>query len=124
MIRLLTSIIAVAASLSLVGCGGFRSYALPVSAAEGPAFFAPIAACASSENLQSVRHSDSLNVKAVPGVWVQYMVQPPAFNMVVVVEDSAGGPEAVAARAAAAKAKGDEIFACAEKVVARHRHSR
>src|SRR5262245_1195092 len=97
------------------GCvAAVHSYSLPLSGADARGYFAPIATCATQRSLQSVKHHDSVNVRAVPGAWVQYMAQNGAFNMVVVVEDGSGGPEAVHRRVAAAKRRGDEIFACAQ----------
>jgi hypothetical protein len=98
----------------LAGCAAVHSYALPLSGAEARAYFDPIAVCASQRNLDNVKHPNSVNVRAVPGAWVQYMVQNGGLNMVIVVDDGSGGPETVRHRSLAAKRRGDEIFACAQ----------
>lgn len=112
--RVLALVAALAVPL-LAGCGAVYSYPLPAPAAGARDLFGPIGQCAAAQNLPSAKHPDSINVNAVPGAWVQYMVQPNGFNMVVVVHDSSGGAQAIGERAAAAKAKGDEIYACAER---------
>jgi hypothetical protein len=99
----------------LGGCvAAVQSYPLPASGDGGRALFASIASCAAAQNLEAVKHPDSVNVRAVPGAWVQYMAQGSGFNMVVVVDDASGGRDAVHRRTAAAKQKGDELHACAE----------
>lgn len=108
------ALVAAAAPL-LAGCGAVYSYPLPASPGDARDMFAPIGQCAAAQNLPSAKHPDSINVNAVPGAWVQYMVQPNGFNMVVVVHDTSGGGPAIGERAAAAKQKGDEIYACAAR---------
>src|SRR5262245_61653748 len=107
----LSSILALATlSAVFAGCGAIHSYPL-VPPPRGPrSAFPGIAACAAAQNLQIAQHPDSVNVQVDPGVWVQFMDQANGFNMVVVVTQSS--PEADA-RARAAKAKGDALYACA-----------
>ncbi len=108
--RLASILVLSALPVVLAGCGGFHSYPL-VPPRDGPrSTFPGIAACAAAQKLQVARHPDSINVQVDPGVWVQLMDQPSGFNMVVVVTQSS--PDADA-RAGAAKAKGDALYACA-----------
>lgn len=116
MIAKKTSLIGAALAIALLtaACGGMHTYPLPVSAANAHRTFAPISACAGRQGYQVALHADSINVRVDPLVWVQFMIQGPAYNMVVVVSGDVPEHER-AARAAAAKAKGDALFACAQK---------
>jgi len=104
---------AVVVVLALGGCVPSQAHPLSVSAKEGRALFSSLAACASARQAEAVQHPDSVNVRAVPGAWAQFMAQGERFQLVVVVEDASGGPQVVQERAAAAKKVGDEIFSCA-----------
>jgi hypothetical protein len=97
----------------LEACGAVQTHPLSVSANDGRALFPSIETCAAERKLEAVKHPDSVNVRAVPGAWAQFMAQGPRFNLVVAVEDQSGGPQAMQERAASAKKVGDEIFACA-----------
>lgn len=101
----------------LAGCSGMASYPLPFSAVDAPRSFAPLRVCASQQGLEAVVHQgSSVNVKIEGGTWVQYMIQNADYNMVVIL--GGGIPEAERAnRMSAAKAKGDELFACAMKLI-------
>ena len=94
------------------GCGGWQSYPLPVSAGEAHHTFAPLAACASQQGFKFVTFPDAVNVRYDGSTWVQFMVQAGAYNMVIIVGTDVPEPERPA-RLGAAKAKGDELFACA-----------
>lgn len=109
-----TSIAFVGLAASALGaCAASQSHPLSVSATEGRALFTSIATCAADRKVEAVQHPDSVNVRATAGAWAQFMAQGSQFNLVVVVDDSTGGPQAMQERAAAAKKTGDEIFACA-----------
>jgi hypothetical protein len=88
----------------LSACAAASSYRLPINGAEAPRYFQPIGVCAGEAGLTSIQHPSSVNVKYNDSVWIQYMVQGEAYNMVVVGEDPA----------LEAKKKGDEIFSCAQ----------
>jgi hypothetical protein len=103
----------VASLFALAGCAPAQTYPLSASADEGRALFPALLSCAADRKLEAVQHPSSVNVRAVPGAWAQFMAQGSAFALVVVVEDTSGGPEGAQQRAASAKSKGDELFACA-----------
>lgn len=109
------SLAAVVASVAIIGCGGVQSYPLPVSADDARYTFAPLKACASQQGLQISEHPDSVNVRYDASTWVQFMIQGPSYNMVVVMMGTSVPEPERPARLAAAKAKGDELFACALK---------
>ena len=107
--------LAISAAAMLGGCGGYQSYRLPVDPITAYSMFPALGGCATARNLQSVEHpapNGSVNVKYDPATWIQYMVQEPAFNMVLLLDKSVPEPERQG-RYQAAKQKGDEIFACA-----------
>jgi hypothetical protein len=107
-ISFLTILLALPAVLA--GCGAIQSYPL-VPPTTGPqSTFPGLVACAARQHYQTAQHSDSVNVQVDPGVWVQFMDQPTGFNMVVLVTEKS--PDADA-RAKAAKAKGNDLYACA-----------
>lgn len=94
------------------GCGTVESYRLSVAADVAPQYFSPIAACADQRKLTVARHPTSIHVASDDATWVQFMIQGASFNMVIVVDGSV--PEDVRpARLKEARAKGEEIFACA-----------
>lgn len=92
-----------------VSCGTTRSYPLNTPAAAAPGYFAPLGACATQKGLTFAQHPSSLNVRFDAQIWIQYMVQGAAFNMVLVMDQSVTDE----AKIGAAKAKGDEIYSCA-----------
>lgn len=97
----------------LSACGTARSHRLPVSATEARSTFAPIASCADGQGLRYVEHPDSVHVKMDDTTWIQYMIQNQQYNMVIIVDDKkVQGPD-LEAKFTAAKAKGDELWACA-----------
>ena len=106
----------VTAGLGLLAaaCGGMYVYPLPISGDVAHGYFAPLAACAGQQGFQVAQHPTSVNVRVEPSIWVQFMVQGAAYNMVVVVSGDVPEPERPA-RAGAAKAKGDALFACAKQ---------
>ncbi|MFO0759470.1 MAG: hypothetical protein U0359_23465 [Byssovorax sp.] len=110
--RLSGLVVALLLGASVAACGGFSSTPLPVGVDKARDTFAPIAACAAKSGFEIAQHPDSVNVQVEPGIWVQYMIQGPSYNMVVVLSGDVPEGER-AARMTAAKKKGDEIFACA-----------
>ena len=100
--------------LLVAACGGTYVYPLPMSGDLARGYFAPLAACAGQQGFQVAQHPTSVNVRVDPSIWVQFMVQGPAYNMVVVLSGDIPEPERPA-RAGAAKAKGDALFACAKQ---------
>jgi hypothetical protein len=103
--------LALGLAMLAVGCGGWQSYPLPVSAGEAHHTFAPLGACASQAGLKFVTFPEAVNVR-YEGTWVQFMIQNGAYNMVIIVSTDVPEPDRPA-RLVAAKAKGDELFACA-----------
>ena len=101
-----------ASVLAVSGCGTIKQYRLPMSGFAARGTFAPLAACATQQHLESVEQSDSFNVRYDSETWIQFMIQGDQYNMVVIV--GKGIPEAQReGHAIAAKGKGDELFACA-----------
>lgn len=111
-IRGAASLLLVLGSVVVLGCGSFASYRLPVSATQAPGTFAPLAACASQQSLTAVEHPTSVNVRFDPTTWIQYMIQGEQYNMVIIVNNDVP-PDQRPAKTSSAKAKGDELWACA-----------
>lgn len=100
------------ALIAVAGCGTVKQYRLPMSGLAARSTFAPLAACATQQHLESVEHPDSFNVRYDPDTWIQYMIQGDLYNMVIIV--GKGVPEEQReGRAMTAKQKGDELFGCA-----------
>jgi len=106
--RILIATLALALLAS--ACGTARSYRLPLDAMQARDTFAPIAAVAGEMGYQNTEHPDSINVQVDDATWIQFMVQEPQYNMVVIVDDKAVPPSELDQRFWDAKAKGDEIW--------------
>lgn len=99
-------------SIGFLGCGTISSYRLPLSGHQASATFSPLAACASAQSLTAIEHSTSVNVRYDGNTWIQFMIQGDQYNMVIIVSNDVP-PDQRAARTSSAKAKGDELWACA-----------
>ena len=104
-------VIVLAVALVLAGCGAMSQYVLPYPPDRARDTFPFIASAASSMGLQISQHPDSIHVRLEPGTWVQYMIHPNTYDMVVIVAKGELPPEQLRQRTLAAKAKGDEIWA-------------
>jgi hypothetical protein len=102
---------ALALVLVLGGCGAMSQYVLPFPPDRARDTFPFIASAASSMGLMSSQHPDSIHVRLEPGTWVQYMIHPNTYDMVVIVSQGDLPPEQLRQRTLAAKARGDEIWA-------------
>lgn len=99
-------------ALTLSACGTYKTYRLPVAAHEAPATFAPIASAADELGLEYAELPTAINVRYDPHTWIYFTIQNDAYNMVIAVGDEVPSDQAPA-RAAAAKQKGDELWALA-----------
>jgi len=102
------ALLALLATLA-VSCAATRSYPLSTPASAASGYFAPLGACATQRGLTFAQHPTSLNVRYDAQIWIQFMIQGSAFNMVLVMDQGVTDE----AKIGAAKAKGDEIYSCA-----------
>lgn len=96
---------------AIFGCA-MSNYNLAPSG--GAAMLDPIGECATEGGLQAVRHPDSVNAK-LGGSWVQFMARPNDQLDLVIILGSDVPQNDRPAREQAAKAKADEVYACAKQ---------
>ena len=96
--------------LVLVGCMPFRLYPLPVSAAEAPATFAPIATAASNLGYRYHQWPDRVIVEPDGGTRIDYTYDASGHYAMYVMIKNKNPPEGLDAAFAAGKAKGDDVW--------------
>ena len=96
----------------LCGCKMVRVYPIAGPQGDPEAFFEPLIACASAEQLESRREPDVLHVQLKPGISAQFTPRRSGYTVVIAVNDGSGGGDREG-RFAAAKHKSELLFACA-----------
>jgi len=96
----------------LCGCKTVRVYPIAGPQGDPQAFFEPLIACASAEQLEHRREPDVLHVNIMPGIWAQFTPRRSGYTVVLVVNDGSGGGDREG-HFAAAKRKSEVLFACA-----------
>jgi hypothetical protein len=101
--------------LSLVGCGTARYYTLPVDPSHASETQTMMAACATELGLESYKQEELLAVKYDETANLYYRHDGgDALQLQVLVDDKRVPPADMNGKQAAVKAKGDEIYACAQ----------
>lgn len=100
--------------LSLAACGTARFYTLPVDRHHASETQTMMAACATEMGLESYKQEDLMTVKYDDTASLYYRHDgADALQLQVIVDDKRVPPAEMNAKQAAVKAKGDEIYACA-----------
>lgn len=116
--KALSIVVVALVCISLVfSCGAAKSYRLPVGVDKARQTFAPIAACADRVGLTISEHPDSIHIRLDDTAWIQYMIQNQQYNMVLIVDEKKVPQNELQKKFDEARAKGDEIFACAQKTM-------
>lgn len=101
-------------SFSLLACGTARFYTLPVDRHHASETQTMMAACATEMGLESYKQEDLMTVKYDETASLYYRHDgSDALQLQVLVDDKRVPPAEMNAKQAAVKAKGDEIYACA-----------
>lgn len=98
------------------GCGGtVQTFPLSIPGADGARYFASLQTCSTQAQLSSRETMHGVYVTFDARTELQFVVQGASFDLVVWVDGSV--PEQDVAKVQqAGKAKGDELFACAQKL--------
>lgn len=100
--------------LSLAACGTARFYTLPVDRDHASETQTMMAACATEMGLESYKQEDLMTVKYDETASLYYRHDGgDALQLQVLVDDKLVPPAEMSGKQAAVKAKGDEIYACA-----------
>lgn len=95
----------------LIGCiTTYKTIQLPYSGENASKIFPHIAVAAQAENRQIAHHDSSIHVKYDEGIWIQYMIQSGAFNMVIVINSRKVPEGQQEERFERAKEKGYELW--------------
>ncbi|WP_434391556.1 hypothetical protein [Melittangium boletus] len=117
MTRIRRSLALASLGLSLMACGTSKYYTLPADPSRISETQTYIGACATQLGLQSEKHDNTQTVRveydADAAVYYQYN-EGDHLNMQVVVDDKKVPPGEMQQKFNAVKARGDEIYACAQ----------